>query len=269
VSRAAEAPLLNGPVEHGKAGYGAAKRVGDVAAIGVLGEVAAGSGLACGQHGGVVGVGGEDDDGDSGVLLGQQAGRLGAVEDRHVQVQEDGIGVVFAGEVEGFSAVGCSGDDLDVVEQAEHQHQAFADAGLVVGHDDAERPGALCVRVAHWGTCAASRVARVTVVGRPAPGQRAAVLSDSMSRWRVIGPVMAVSFGVSRVRRAPAPGPGRSGSRAGSAGRLAGWRRSGRQVAAPVSRILAGMATAGVRPRSQPRAGAPSASARLPHPGDH
>src|SRR5580698_9394721 len=32
----------------------------------------------------------------------------------------------------------------------------------------------------------------MTMVFRSAPGQRAAVLSDSMSRWRVIDPVMAV-----------------------------------------------------------------------------
>jgi hypothetical protein len=32
------------------------------------------------------------------------------------------------------------------------------------------------------------------VVFRSAPGQRAAVLSDSMSRWRVIDPVMTIGF---------------------------------------------------------------------------
>jgi hypothetical protein len=37
----------------------------------------------------------------------------------------------------------------------------------------------------------------MTVVFRSAPGQRAAVLSDSMSRWRVIGPVMTVIPSVS------------------------------------------------------------------------
>src|SRR5712692_8459249 len=56
----------------------------------------------------------------------------------------------------------------------------------------------------------------MTVVARSAPGQRAAVLSDSMPRWRVIGPVMTVgslrcSSGVAGRQFAAAGVPGRWG----------------------------------------------------------
>jgi hypothetical protein len=115
----------------------------DVGPVGVLGEVAAGAGLQGGEDRRVVGIGREHHDRHSGVLCGQPSGGLGPVQEGHVQVEKDRVRVLVRDELERFFAVGCRADNLDIGEQAEEQHKAFADAGLVVGHDDPQRcPGA-------------------------------------------------------------------------------------------------------------------------------
>src|SRR5260370_20845412 len=72
----------------------------------------------------------------------------------------------------------------------------------------------------------------MTVVFRWAPGQRAAVLSDSMRRWRVIGPVMTVGSlrcqsGVAGQQFAAAGLPGRRGEVRRGLGNAAAFGRFG------------------------------------------
>ncbi len=50
----------------------------------------------------VIGVGGEHDDGDAWVLGGQPAGGADAVQDRHVQVEQDRVGLVLGHELQGL-----------------------------------------------------------------------------------------------------------------------------------------------------------------------
>ena len=74
----------------------AVQRLGDLAAIGVLGQVAARPRLQRGDDRLVVGVGGEHDDCHFGMLAIQPLGRADSVEHRHVEVEQDRVGLVLA-----------------------------------------------------------------------------------------------------------------------------------------------------------------------------
>ena len=56
-----------------------------------------------------------------------------------MQVEEDRVGLVPGDELDRLLPVRGGRHDLDARQPAEQQDQALADAGLVVGHDDAQR----------------------------------------------------------------------------------------------------------------------------------
>jgi hypothetical protein len=95
------------------------QRLGDVRAVGVLGEVAARAGVQGVQDGVVVGVRGEHHDGDVRVLGGQPAGRADAVEDGHVQVEQDRVGIVRGHQVQGLLPVRGGACHLDAGQATE------------------------------------------------------------------------------------------------------------------------------------------------------
>jgi hypothetical protein len=53
------------------------------------------------------------------VEFGELPGGLDAVYHRHVEVEENRVGLVLGNEVDGLPAVGGGGDDLDVGEKPE------------------------------------------------------------------------------------------------------------------------------------------------------
>jgi hypothetical protein len=123
-------------------GGGAVQRLGDLAAICVLGQVAPGAGLQRGDDRVVVGVGGEHDDRHLGMLARQPLGRADAVEHRHVQVEEDRVGLVLGDRGERLLTVGDRGDDLEVGHHVEHHLQPLADDRLIVCDHDSQTVGA-------------------------------------------------------------------------------------------------------------------------------
>ena len=58
-----------------------------------------------------------------------------------MQVEEDRIGLVFGHQVKRLLPVRGGADHVDAGEPAEQQDEAFADTGLVVGDDHAQRRG--------------------------------------------------------------------------------------------------------------------------------
>ena len=66
-------------------------------------------------------------------------GGLDTVEDRHPDVHEDDVGVVLAGQGDGFGAVRGLAQDLHVGRRLDHNLEAAPYQGLVVGDDDADR----------------------------------------------------------------------------------------------------------------------------------
>jgi hypothetical protein len=115
-----EEATLDGRVQDGVAVGGAAYRVQNRAAVGVLGQVAAGAGLQRGQDRLVVPERGQDDDGHLGMGGADPSGRLDTVHNGHVQVHQDDVRVMFGGQIHRLVAVGRAGDDVDIVVQAEH-----------------------------------------------------------------------------------------------------------------------------------------------------
>ena len=106
----------------------------------VLGQVTAGAGPQGGEHGSVVGVGGERDHLDLGHAFAQQAGGLDAVAAGHPQVHEDDVGEQFGGQGDGLGTVTGGTHDIDIRQQAQHQGQPFPDHALVVSDEHAHRP---------------------------------------------------------------------------------------------------------------------------------
>ena len=80
----------------------------------------------------------------------KDAGRLDAVQDGHVQVEQDGVGPVLGDQVDGFLAIGGGGHYLYVGEKVEQEHEPLAHAGLVVSDHDPQRRR----RLGHCGTWA-------------------------------------------------------------------------------------------------------------------
>ena len=73
-------------------------------------------------------------------MLGDQAaGGADAVQYGHVQVEQDGVGVMRGHLGQRLLTVGGRPDHLDAGQAAQQQDQALAHAGLVVGDDHAER----------------------------------------------------------------------------------------------------------------------------------
>jgi len=73
-------------------------------------------------------------------MLGRQpAGSGDAVKHRHVQVEEDGVGLVLGHKLKRLLPVRGGADHVDAGQPAEQQDEALADAGLVVGDHHAQR----------------------------------------------------------------------------------------------------------------------------------
>ena len=112
-ARGREQRFVRGGVEHGLACGGRFERTRDLGAAGVLGQEPAGAGRERLEDGGVVGVRGEDDDLDVGMLGRDASGRFDAVAAWHAQVHEHDVGFVFGGECDGLFSVGGGREDRD------------------------------------------------------------------------------------------------------------------------------------------------------------
>jgi RNA polymerase sigma factor (sigma-70 family) len=64
----------------------------------------------------------------------------------HVQVEQDRVGLVFGDQLQRLLPVRGGTDHVDVGQAAEQQDEALAHAALVIGDDDAQRPGRLAER---------------------------------------------------------------------------------------------------------------------------
>lgn len=126
-------------VQNREAGDSAVQRLSDVKPVGVLRQVAACPGSERLQDRSIVGVSGEHDDGHLGVFGGQAPSRFDSVQHRHVQIEQNGVRVTVAHLLESLLSVGRRADHVDIGQQVEHEYQAFADTGLVVGDDDPQR----------------------------------------------------------------------------------------------------------------------------------
>jgi hypothetical protein len=73
------------------------------------------------------------------VLGGQPTGSTDAVQDGHVQVEQDRIGFMLSHEFQRLLPVPGGADHLDVAQPAEQQDEALTHAGLVISDDDAQR----------------------------------------------------------------------------------------------------------------------------------
>jgi len=89
-----------------------------------------------------VGVHAEHEDGDGGVEAMQLGEGFEAVEALHADVEEDKVGEVFAGEIDGFGAGAGFSDDEEGGVGFEDAADALADEGVIVGEKDAV--GHLC-----------------------------------------------------------------------------------------------------------------------------
>ena len=102
----------------------------------LLEDVALRAGLEAAAEQAALAVGGEDQDGGLGDLLGQDLRRLEPVHAGHADVHDHDVGPASLGQRHRRRAVGGLADDPDVRRARERQAQAFAD-DLVVVHDQA------------------------------------------------------------------------------------------------------------------------------------
>ena len=73
-------------------------------------------------------------------MLGREpASGADAVKHGHVQVEQDRVGLVLGHQFKRLLAVGGGADHVNARQPAEQQDQTLADAGLVIGDDDAQR----------------------------------------------------------------------------------------------------------------------------------
>jgi len=91
---------------------------------------------------GVAVVGGDEDDGGVTVLF-QAAGDGEAVEARHLEVEEDEVGVEAVDQLDGFEATGCLADHGDTADLFELLAEDLAGDGFVVGDESAHQTAAL------------------------------------------------------------------------------------------------------------------------------
>ena len=142
--------VLDGRVDGGLAASDPLECFADFLGAGVLGQVAAGAGAQCVDDGAVVGVGGEHEHFDAGVVVAKAAGGLDPVAARHAQVHQHDVWPELDRQGDCLVAVGCGADDLDAVEQPEEGAESLADHALVVGDEDADGAG-------HSGTHSSTR----------------------------------------------------------------------------------------------------------------
>ena len=137
----------------------------------------------------------------------EAAGGADAVKHGHVQVEQDRVGLVLGHQVERLLAVGGGADHVDAGQPAEQQDQTLADAGLVVGDDDAQRPG----RRSSGGHRAVipGEPGKAGEAGEDAETGSAAMSWDASGSWAATahspsrGPASSVPFSSSRRSRMP------------------------------------------------------------------
>jgi hypothetical protein len=110
----------------------------DFPGAGVFGQVAAGAGAQRVDDGAVIGVCGEHEHFDAGVVFAKAAGGLDAVAVRHPEVHQHDVWPQLDRERECLVAVGCGADHLDPRKQPEKGAESLPDHALVVGHQDAD-----------------------------------------------------------------------------------------------------------------------------------
>ena len=76
-----------------------------------------------------------------GRVRGDAPGRLDAIHDRHLDVDERDIRQVFLGQRQALAAIGGLGYHLDVLLDIEKRAESAADEGLVVDHKDTDHDG--------------------------------------------------------------------------------------------------------------------------------
>ena len=130
--------MLDGRVDGGLAAHDPLKRVPDLPGAGVFGEVTASTGAQGVDDGAVVGVGGEHEYFDAGVVVEEAAGGLDAVAAGHPQVHQHDVWPLLDRERQRLVAVGRGADHLDPGHQGEQGGESFPDHALVVSHQDAD-----------------------------------------------------------------------------------------------------------------------------------
>ena len=109
--------------------------VDELLARSVFQQESAGPGLECFVDVFIQIERGEDQDPGS-LPVGQAASGVDAVHDRHADVHEDDVGVQGMGGLDGLSAVGDIGHDVDVGFRLQDGDKALAHQCLIVGDDD-------------------------------------------------------------------------------------------------------------------------------------
>ena len=140
---------------------------------------------------------GQDDDvhPGQGRVRGDAPGRLDAVDDRHLDVDERDVGQVLPGQCQALAAVGGLGHHLDVVLDVEQRAESAADERLVVDQQDTDHDvrstgsSAWTVKPPSLRGSARSRppraVTRSRIPSSPTPGTGAVsgVALPSSSTW--------------------------------------------------------------------------------------
>ncbi|NHI08157.1 two component LuxR family transcriptional regulator, partial [Streptomyces sp. KO7888] len=109
-----------------------------VGGAGVLEEEAAGPGPQGPRHVGVLPEGRQHHDTGARRETGDVLGRGDTVPDRHLDVHQGDVDVLFATDRGGFPAVACLGDHLDVVGVLQDEPDSGAHQRLVVGDQDSD-----------------------------------------------------------------------------------------------------------------------------------
>ena len=83
-------------------------------------------------------VAGERDQADVWVVVAESSGCRDPVEQRHVQVEHDGVGVEIVGELDRLETVPCGGDDGEPRLSVDQIAERRAERDVVVGNEDAD-----------------------------------------------------------------------------------------------------------------------------------
>ena len=154
---------LDTGIEHGLPRYGGIEGAPDVVSGRVFGQVPGGAGREGGHDGLVVGVGGQDHDGDLGMLGPDRLRRLHPVLAGHAQVHQHDVGLRGPDELDRLDAVLGQPDHLGVGETIDDGRQTFAHDALVVGDQDLHACTVRSPATGSSGTTASTR--QPSVVG--------------------------------------------------------------------------------------------------------
>lgn len=120
------------------------RRLGDLVRRGVLEQVAAGAGLERAEDPRAVRERRQHEHGRGGMLGRDAAGRLDAVDARHVEIHQDDVRRTAAAVGDRLLAVGRDAGELDVRERLDQPAEAVADDAVVVGDQHADHGRVSC-----------------------------------------------------------------------------------------------------------------------------